>query len=191
MKIVCRMLGLGVIVVATGCGGPGSVNGTIDGTTINVQSAIFGEHMNSDGTVANISIVLSDTPNACAVVKANQYRANATGAVIVAAREDQSGGFVPPTAGKYAIVETGQNITPPGNFAGINFFRSDSNCNDRMPSDYAVARDGLLTIDKLELGSSVTGTFNVVVGPDQAKVTGSFTATYCEAPTGQGAPTCQ
>jgi len=165
-----------VVVGAAACSSAPStsVNGTVAGSTLAAQDAIFADMTGASttGTVLGITSARAF----CDDVTKNQLPKNAVGLSI-------------------QLVSNGGVVTAPGTFnllgtsSGTAFFGAawdalDATCN----STTTHATAGTVTVTSIS-ASQLTGTFDITFGSDH--VSGSFDASSCAALSqATGAPTC-
>lgn len=168
-------------VLAVGCGGPGSFNGTVDGKSLSVEDAVFAPIKSNNGDTVGVALALSDVPDMCAQIKANREPKGATVASFLLLRVGSDGNGLAPDVGEFKVTDSFEH-TPQGNFAFGGFSKSDANCNNEIANDHSSAKSGVVKVDALELkkDGSLTGTFDVTFGTQADKVTGSFNAAFCD-----------
>ncbi|MBL8952435.1 MAG: hypothetical protein JNK82_16765 [Myxococcaceae bacterium] len=167
MRRVLLMLPSLVVACGAGSSGPGKFTGTVKGNALPIQSAVF---------LSGAEVWLSDTPNLCAKLTANQF--------------PKSGAFVKLS---FQPLATGTFTVDPAssrpNTASLQFFKLDANCQSTLAFGDSVATTGTLTISRFDTTKLVDGSFDATFGT--ADVTSaSFSAAECAAPTLYPSPTC-
>lgn len=182
-------VGLALSVLAA-CGGndAGSVSGKVHGTSISVDDSISAAvtiNTNQHGA----SIVLANTPNACADITNRVTHPNEK-VVIISVADYANLTFTTPTApGTYSIYQGG---SIPAKAAKLQVVMDDLNCNaiDNMG---ATATSGTVTLTTVS-GNTFAGSFDALLD-SQDHITGSFSPTECPAiqtlVDGQGSASCQ
>lgn len=186
---------LASVAVLTGCGGPGSVSGTVSGVSLAVQDAIFFIAKDDAGKSQAAVVLLADKPNLCDTFKANRKPKSVTGLMFLLMNVKVEGTAVTalaPDVADYAIVDF-STIKTSGHFGDGAFVKNDANCTDSLASTATGLKSGLvkLTSLKSEASGSAAGTFDVSVGTQADKLTGSFNASYCDLSKLPSNPSCE
>lgn len=173
-----RILAVLVVAGVTACGGPGSIEGKIDGKTFEVNDAIVAS---SEDTVM---IALVNLTDACSSLKSKTEPKNLSGLMIMLAGFDSAGKPRPVVAGEYEVVDFDKITTHPPRVAAAFALKTDGQCKDTIEDDRAEAVSGTVKLTSIDLkaGGSAEGTFEFVFGPQKDKVSGSFGASYCKVP---------
>jgi hypothetical protein len=178
-----------VLVLALGCGGPGSFNGEVAGNKLAVNDAAFMPVTDDTGATIAAYLVMADIPDICATLRANRESKNATYVASLVFRT-QGSTALSPDKGTYTVVDL--SSLPPPDFAVIAFVKTDANCFNVVAADRAIGRSGTMDIERIEFktGGSMTGKFDVTFGSQNDNVTGTFNASFCDAPF-PNAPNCE
>jgi hypothetical protein len=173
-----------VLVLALGCGGPGSFNGEVAGNRLAVHDAVFFPFSDTDtGEILGVRVELGDVADLCADAKALRTRKNATYVDIDVFRLNQDATwFLSPDKGTYTVID--RSAAQPPNFAYADFWRSDANCFNVVGSSNSSGRSGTVDVESIAFtgDGSITGKFDITFGSQNDKVTGSFNASRCDAP---------
>ncbi len=183
-----RSLFVVVAALVSACG-PGSVNGTVSGISMNVADSIFAAIKDNTGRQVGLFVVMADKPNLCDSLKANRQPKSATAMVFAMVRYNAQGEELAPDVGDYTVVE---EITAAGSFASASFTRSDANCTNTIAANASGGKSGLIKLSalKAEANGSAQATFDVTFGAGD-KVTGSFNAKYCDIASLGTNPNCE
>jgi|CXWL01.1.fsa_nt_gi hypothetical protein len=163
------------------CGGAGSVNGKVAGNALSVVDSAF-LLFKENNKITSAAVILSDKPNLCTTAKANRDTKNSTYLIIGLYRyvDDGAGGLSPvsPDVGDYSVVQP----TRAGTYAGALFGKSDASCTTTVGATQSAAQSGTVKVTafKPEANGSAVGTFDITVGTQNDKVTGSFNALFCD-----------
>lgn len=156
---------------------PGAMQGTIDGETLVVRSAVFVESAHPTWGVFR-TIILSDAPGLCAHLASHGFNpSNSKSLEFQFTRKYDDGHPVELDAGDYEI--KGQSSRT----ASAWFSKLDSECYDQILSADGTATKGSISIDSIDLGTGghARGSFDLTFGPNEDVVTGSFNAVHCKA----------
>lgn len=178
-----RLLAGAVVAMSVACGGPGNVSGTVSGTTFTVNDAIFASMKDAQtGAESGALIVLASVADVCTTMKAKKDPKNASAVGVALMHMDAQGKSLPLVAGDYPILDLSTMTSPPSFFASVVFTNTDATCKDMMAEGKSQAASGTvkLTAYDAKAGGKAEGTFDVVVGSQGDKVTGSFGATFCD-----------
>jgi hypothetical protein len=178
-----------VLLLAFGCGGPGSFNGEVAGNKLSVDDAAFMRLPDDTGATIGAFLVMADVPDICATWRANREPKNATSVGFLVFRT-QGSTFLSPDKGAYTVVDL--TSAPPPNFAVTAFVKNDANCETIVDPALAIGRSGTMDVERIEFktGGSMTGRFDITFGSQNDNVTGTFNASFCDAPF-PNAPNCE
>lgn len=184
------LIGLSAIL-AVGCGGSG-VNGTVVGSTLSVKDTIFALLKNDDGKSVGLLIAMSDQSGNCDKLKANRDPKNATTMLFVLVNRSDSAEPLAPDATDYTIKESVAG-TDKGHLGEAYFAKTDANCTNTLQEKNTKGQSGLVKISKLDgsANGAANGTFDITMGTQLDKLTGSFSATYCDITKLQDDPSCE
>jgi hypothetical protein len=184
------ILGLAAAVVLSACGGPGNMSGTVAGIKLDVKDSAFLLVKNQAGDTVGMFLAMADQPDICGTLKANRQPKNTTAVLFSMVRYTDQGTTLAPDVGDYTVI----NMTPPrgGNYAGALFSHTDTNCTSTIAQTAATGSSGLikLTSMKAEANGYAQGSFDITFGASD-KVTGSFSAKFCELSTLPVNPNCE
>ena len=183
---------LTLLAAFSGCGG-GSVSGTVSGVSLNVQDSIFLVIKDDAGKTQWVNVFLADKPNLCDTLKANRLPKSATtlGFTLVNVKvENNKGTYLAPDVGSYTVTDS---ITQSGLFASTGFSRTDANCTDSLTAAASTGKSGLVKVTNLkaEPSGNLTATFDVSIGTQADKLTGSINARFCDVTKLQANPNCE
>ncbi len=154
----------------TACGPGTVVNGTVKGNALNVVDSMF---VYTGGAV---SLILADKPNLCATIVANRFPKNMT---YISFNVNNT------AAGDYTI----------GAGAQVFFAKLDDQCKGTFATEEGAGKSGLIKFNTLTATANgyANGTFDVTVGPQLDKLTGSFSTKFCVLPSTlpMTAPSCE
>jgi hypothetical protein len=153
------------LLLLVACGGPGTFTGTVQAHNLKVADSVF---------LAGREIWLSSVSGFCSALQANTYP---KGGTIVKITMD------PVETGTFTI------STMAGHSAGMQFLPLDDTCNTTLTFGQSIATTGTVNIDDLEAMKSADGRFDVMFTNDH--VTGTFNASFCDAPTSYDHPDCK
>jgi hypothetical protein len=174
------LAGLGMVA----CGGPGTVEGTVAGNALEVKSALTV----SEGGVRNNIIFLSDKEGRCESALGGRRPKNETALGIALVRYDFSTtppSYLPIAPGDYRVQTDSNFSTNWTQYAVVEFGNGDANCEEMLSSDLRRAVSGLVTIASIDSSGGITsGSFDLTIGKQGDRLTGSFDATACAAPSG-------
>ncbi|MBL8953304.1 MAG: hypothetical protein JNK82_21170 [Myxococcaceae bacterium] len=188
-----RLVVMAVAVVLSACGSAGSFSGTVTGNSLSVKDAAFALLKTDDGKSAGLLLVLSDTPGMCDKVKANRTPKNSSSFTMLAFNLSDTGEALAPDANEYTI--RSELVTPPlKGRIGVSFFsKVDANCTETLQDKNIAGQSGIVKITRLDGSANgvASGTFDITVGTQLDKVTGSFNATFCDITKLQANPSCE
>lgn len=187
MKLIALLI---AAVTLGACGGPGSFSGTVAGNPLAVRDAIFGLTRDASGRATTAVLVMADVPDICTSVKANR---NPKGATYLAVALTRLTGLVlaPPDVGDYTVTTF---PTTSGNYALSGaFIKNDPSCLNTIAAQSSGFKSGLIKIGsyRAEVGGGMSGTFDVTVGNQDDKATGSFSARFCDGWAGVSPTVCE
>ncbi len=187
---------LASLVVLSGCFGPGSVSGTVSGISLNVQDAIFFSPKDNAGKTVGLAVLLADKPNLCDTLKANRQPKSSTGLSLVMMNIKVDGStvtFLSPDVASYTVTTNDADLAKGGLFAQGGFGKNDSSCTSTLTDAASTMKSGLvkLTAIKNEAGGTAEGTFDVSIGSQADKLTGRFTASFCDLSKMPANPSCE
>lgn len=184
-----------VVVLATlsGCGG-GSVAGSVSGISLAAQDSIFLVLKDDAGKTQSIVVLIADKPNICDTLKANREPKASTSLAFTLLNvkiENNKGSLLAPDVGSYTV--TDQDITASGTFARSSFTKTDANCTQTLTTGATTGKSGLVKISSLNASSSgsLVGTFDVSIGTQSDKLTGTLNARFCDVTKIQANPNCE
>jgi hypothetical protein len=175
---VALALGAAALV---GCGGAGSFNGEVDDKPLSVKDSIFVPFRNAQGNTETIGLLMSDSPDLCATLKAGRKPRNATFFVATLFSINAQGGLLAPDKDPYTVLAA--NPTAAGSYAEVFFFKHDANCSSVVDiGTEGYGRSGIIDVTELrnERNGVLTGTFDITFGNQSDKVKGDFRADYCD-----------
>lgn len=187
---------LASLVVLSGCFGPGSVSGTVGGVSLNVQDAIFYVIKDDAGKTQGIALALADKSAVCTTVKANRQPKSATSISFGLFNVKVDGAattLLAPDVGDYTVTNNSADLAKGGRWAIGAFDKVDANCTSSMATSATTGQSGLVTVTTLKSEASGTaeGTFDVSFGTQKDKVTGRFSAGYCDLAKTPTNPSCE
>jgi len=194
MKRMSQILtSLTVLAAFSGCGG-GSVSGSVSGISLNAQDSIFFVIKDDAGKTQYVSVVMADKPNLCDTLRANRLPKSATSLAFTLVNvkvENRVGTYLAPDVGSYTV--TDMEISQSGLFAGSGFSRTDANCTDSLTASASTGKSGLVKVTNLkaEVNGNLSGTFDVSIGTQADKLTGSINARFCDVSKVQMNPNCE
>jgi hypothetical protein len=173
------LLSLAALLIACACGGPGSLSGPVDGATLSVKDAAFAM-IQSNGKSTALLLIMSDQPNVCDTAKANRQLKGETSLTFYFVDKNPDGTIIAPAVGEYTATNSLFDFTGKS-FASVGFAKADSNCTNTLGSK-GEAQSGLVKLTGLSArsGGTADGTFDITFGTQADKVTGSFSAQYCD-----------
>ena len=182
------------LLLAMGCGGPGSFNGEVSGHKLVVNDAVFAPFKDHVGIIG-VYLVMSDGEELCTDLKANRVRRNTTAAGfnIFRTHESGSGTFLSPDKRTYTVVDILDRSPPPAAYTYCGFRKIDENCNYVLPDSSALGQSGTVDVESIAFENDgwMTGEFDVIFGTQNDRVTGSFNASYCDATLTLTTPNCE
>ena len=171
-----------------------SVNGTVKGAGLTPAEAVFVTVGGMPGMGSNPMLVafMSDQAGLCDKLKANQSFKGATAYQFMLHVLNTTGELAPLKLERYTITTTPATAT--GNVAQASFNKLDSTCASTVAGPVPATAGSIeltsFSVNMASGGASATGAasadFDLTFGTD--RVTGSFSARYCEATL--GTPTC-
>lgn len=184
---------LALLTALSGCGG-GSVSGTVSGISLAVQDSIFFVIKDDAGKTQYLSVIMADKPNLCDTLKANRLPKSATSLSFGLLNVKVDNGvptILAPDVGSYTVTES--QVTQTGFFATAGFDRSDANCTSSLADTASNGKSGLVKITsiKAEANGNLAGTFDVSIGTQADKLTGSLNARFCDVTKLQANPNCE
>ncbi len=184
-----------VVVVATlsGCGG-GSVAGSVSGISLAAQDSIFLVLKDDAGKTGSVIVLIGDKPNICDTLKANREPKASTSLAFQLYNvkvENQTLTLLAPDVGSYTV--TDQTINTTGTYSRALFTRTDANCTATLADTATGGKSGLVKISSLNASSSgsLVGTFDVSIGTQSDKLTGTLNARFCDVTKIQANPNCE
>jgi hypothetical protein len=168
----------GATLTAAGCGSsPGSVTGSIHGTSLGVNDAVSGIYTSGSSSAAVIA--LTTETDACATFTSGVSVKNATSLVISLGQIDiASLKTVAPTApGTFTVWDSKKMAIPPmSDVAVVSWYQSDSNCQSTVQATGATGTVSLTGANNGAFSGSGSVTFD-----SGDLVTFTFDATNCVA----------
>jgi hypothetical protein len=165
---------------AEGGGGAGflpanTFKGTVSGLGLRVEDAVFLSGAFLVGSeVPTVAVLLSDAPGLCEILKKEGMPREST--LFGLAFLDPTGGAI--TAGDYVVPDG----FPAGVSAMATFNRFDAECHGTMDTERGMSRGGAARLATLTPGQEARGSFSVAMGAQKDAVSGTFRATFCDAP---------
>ncbi len=193
MKRIAFLFAAALSVVSfLGCGA-GSINGTVSGISLAVQDSIFFTAKSADGKTLGVITLMADKPNICDTLKANRQPKSATVLAFTLLNvkvENGRGTQLAPDVGSYTVVDT---YSQSGNYVSASFSRTDANCTASLTEAASSGRSGIVKITKLDSSPSgnLAGTFDVSIGTQADKLTGTINARYCDITAIKDNPSCE
>ena len=174
------------------CGGPATVTGTVAGNSFTIQDAVVVSVSSSGSSNTGAVISMTSAANACQNIKDKIRPKGASGVVFVLVRLDANANPLPIIAGDYQV-----NSEPSG--AGMWALgavgKDDDACKSTIPEGQSNATSGKVTVTSVDFstGGVTAGTFDLTIGSQADKISGSFSATFCESAASipSGDSTCQ
>jgi len=150
-------------VAACGSEGQATVNGSVSGTSLDPQSAVFTHELGPN----SLYLYIANHSSLCAVVQqTNAEKANTTQLLLVLV--DNTGSMLTTTT--YAVPQSGSTL------AYGRYETTNAMCNNTLPSNgYATA--GTVTLNEISDGS-ISGTFSLSFGGGSLE--GTFGAAACD-----------
>ncbi len=184
-----------VLSLLSACGA-GSVSGSVSGISLGVQDMIFFVLKDTGGKTQSVVLLAADKPNLCDTLKANRQPKSATSLVLALQNIKVDGTTVTtlaPDIGQYTVLEGGSQVTNSGLYASGAFNKTDANCTSSLTSAASVAKSGFVKVTTLKADSSgsLQGTFDVSIGTQADKLTGSINARFCDITALQNNPSCE
>jgi hypothetical protein len=178
------------VVILSGCGG--SFSGTVNGLSLNVADSIFGLLKDDDGKSAGLVLIMADQPNLCDKLKANREPKNSTAMTFLLFNVANDGSQLAPSTGDYTITST-LGPTTRGNIGLASFSKTDGNCTDTIQPANTTGQSGLVKLSSVNssAGGQANGTFDITVGTQNDKVTGTIIANFCDISKIQANPNCE
>ena len=182
-----------VLVLAAACGGgsaPGTTGGgtTGGGSPATVNGAIGGQSMAAKDAISTVltiqgvgtagQILISNAPDTCAKVAANQQPKNAQAVLLVVGTQSATGVSAPSSPGSYPVYSRAASNSISGNVAIVEYASSDATC--KTVAAYEAA-SGTVTITNVGPSGAYWGTFDVTFSGSGGHVTGSFSSASCSA----------
>lgn len=182
-----------LVVMSAGCGG-GSVSGTVSGISLGVQDSIFFVLKDDAGKTQALAVIMADKPNICDTLKANREPKSATSLAFTLLNvkiENDTGNFLAPDVGSYTM--TDQDIQSTGLYARGAFTKTDANCTGTLTEAATTGKSGLVKITSLNAtaNGNLAGTFDVSIGTQADKLTGTLNARFCDVTSVQANPNCE
>ncbi len=128
------------------------------------------------GTDSVGAILISNSPNTCAKLSANQQPRNAKWIVIAIGTQSGSRASAPTGTGNYTVYSQAAIVGATGNVALAVYAATDANC---VAVSRIEATSGTVVLTRVD-SSGYSGTFDVTFS-DASHVTGSFSASTCAA----------
>ena len=180
-----------VLLLALGCGGPGSFNGEVAGNKLTVNEAVFIASRDYRGVVGSVFLIMADVTTICADISANWLRKNATYVYMDFHRTQGTGTdtvVVSPDKGTYTVLDTA--APAPSDSVFTEFYKTQANCTIDLPQYFG--KSGTVTIYSIEFetGGTLTGEFDINYGTQNDHVTGTFNASLCQPSYPSGSPSC-
>jgi hypothetical protein len=152
------------------CGGiSNQVTGTVKGNSLTVRDAIL---------LGNTEVWLSSTEKLCDALRMNAYPKSARLMKLQ---------LYPVATGDFSVVVS---TTGKDHSAAMQFDVLNDACMMQLVGQESAATSGKVTVVTFDTMRSITGTFDVTFG-DTDRVTGSFNASWCDAPTTYPSPDCK
>lgn len=171
------------VAALVGCGsGPGSFKGSVDDKELSVADAIFIPLRDDDGATVGASLLMSDAADLCATLKAGRKPKSATYFVADIYSINAQRDFLAPDVNDYTV--TMDNTLRAGKYAFAAFTKFDANCTETVDYDTeGYGKSGIVKVTTLEnvKDGIMKGTFDITFGDQADKVTGSFSADFCDA----------
>ena len=159
-----------------------SGSASIVGRALNFKAASFSTIV-SNG-LPLLVVKLSDQADDCTLVGNNARRGGSSTLVLALFKLDGQGHAPAPDVADYIITDRTNpqnNTTQPGGFGSASLSQFTSTCEQQLADKQAVATSGTIHITALTSGADAraVGTFQLTIGTEGDKVSGSFDAVNC------------
>ncbi len=170
--------------VLSGCGGSGTVNGTVAGFSVFVRDAIFSVFTDQNtGKTVGMGLAMADKGGLCALFQAGRQPRSASMVVFGFVSKGQLE-LLAPDVGEYAVKDKVSlfNVFQAGREVSATFAKNDANCTNAVAASDREGASGTVTVTgvKGEKGGTLSGSFNVPFKNSSGTLTGTFNAEYCE-----------
>jgi hypothetical protein len=180
-----RLLAAVLCGALAACGGAGSVSGSVAGSGVTVHDAIA---TLSAGPL--VTIFISDEPNICANALTSQRVHDSTTLTLVLGHS-LGKDFA---TGDYEIVQDiTQLLSANKLLASASFNKTGATCQDQLTASASLATAGKVTVTGIDLkaGGKTEGHFDLAIGTQADRLTGSFSAQFCDLSNKTGTNVCQ
>lgn len=188
-----KMLGLAVWAVGLlACGNGGTFSGKVAGNELSVKDAVF-TVTRSQGKIVTSTLILADIPDVCTLLKANRNPKSATAFGTAFIRTNANGDVLATDIGNYTVLADLNGATAGNNVALAAFGRVDANCTNTLSAAQSNGKSGIIKVTEYNPAADgkMSGTFDITFGDQNDKVTGSFSADFCDVPAFATASSCE
>lgn len=184
-----RQFALISLLAGAACAGNG-IEGTVDGQTLVGTSTIVGKFSDetTDGTAVTVTtLLISNAVAPCQMIRDNKNQKNTSGLSIFLGKKVGASRQPATEAGAYIVAPEGS--LPDGNFALVYAVKLDESCVNVIAGSKIEAVQGKVVVEAIQESGPASGTFDLeFAGGD--KVTGEFTAGFCDAQPAAEEATC-
>lgn len=178
-------------LLGAGCGGPGSLQGTVGGKPVQVKDAVFLVQGQSSYLPGAVVVVLSDQPGLCEAVRNGHWPRESTLVQLVLARKETTGQWGEVGTGPYAVIPSVTSLDKAsGAIAAGYVVRHDSACANELSAAQAAMHSGTVKVESYANGT-FAGSLDLSVGAQRDQLGGHFAARYCELETLPAPTTCE
>lgn len=176
---------------AFACGNGGTFNGTVSGNSLSVKDAVFSV-TRVDGKIQYSNLILADAPNLCTSLRANRNPKSVTVFAASFVRSNVAGEVLATDVGDYTVVTT-YSLEGGTRSSIAAFFKTDANCTTINTEEQGAGKSGIIKISEYNPSTEgkMSGTFDITFGEQNDKVSGSFSADYCDVPTFATEASCE
>jgi hypothetical protein len=184
MRLVLGLALASALACSAGAEGTATVEGSVQGTTLFAQDAIFAGFLLEDGTRQD-AVQITSYAKACDQSRDNAGVPNGVTLTLFLSQTDAAGGFQPVSAGTFRVAaEAGAERS-----AVAIFQKYDESCAGTLEAVEGTATGG--TVEVTRAGSSfLDGSFELAL-PGGDHLSGEFHAAICAEPTRKPGATCK
>ncbi len=157
-----------------------------------IASAIFGYGMQEGEAAPVLLVMLSDQPDACALLAHGQARPGAQSLILEFTNTSLTGEDQP-TEGAFTVPQSDPSSGSPGHYLAAGCSRHGAHCEQTLPSEDVFADAGSvhITTSITHAGAFVSGTVaGLRFGDDAKLLTGHFVAEHCNIGRAQDINVC-
>jgi hypothetical protein len=177
---VTRSSALLLLALCACGGGPGTLNGTVGNTHLEVRDAVFTVTTDSAGNPVYAQLILSDFADTCGALKAHRNPSGATSLSLNLFRF-ADGAAAPLEAGQYQVTSSLPKLTN-GSWGSGELVRNDPHCTNMLSAHSAMTKEGRLDVQAYcaAEGGILTGGYELTFGDQGDRASGDFTARFCD-----------